>query len=281
MISMSKDENHSSYTNFFWVLLKRLFGFLPAFDNWIKTPLRARLLFLCAAFIFWEFGARLYDDPDFVASFSETFVALGTVLGDFEILQALGKMFWQLAVAFFMSLIGGLMLGMLVGIHRPTFLTFFPIIMLAYATPQITILPLFVLIFGIGPAVKVAFGFSHGIFPIIVNVISGTQNINPVLLNSARSMGANHYQIYRHVVFPHLVPSLFTGMRLGMTATLLGVILAELYATQKGIGYFTTFYSESFEPDNLFALVVLIASAAIILNELLRRAELRFSKWRI
>jgi ABC-type nitrate/sulfonate/bicarbonate transport system permease component len=93
-------------------------------------------------------------------------------------------------------------------------------------------------------------------------------------------MGANKYQVYRYIVFPHLVPSLFTGMRLGMTATLLGVILAELYATQKGIGYFTELYSEAFQPQNLFALVALVAAIAICLNELLRRAEYRFSRWR-
>ena len=145
---------------------------------------------------------------------------------------------------------------------------------------MITVLPLFVLMFGIGPAVKVVFGFTHGFFPIVVNVIAGTQNINRVYLDGARSMGASRAQIYRRVVFPHLVPSLFTGMRLGMTATLLGVILAELYATQKGIGYFTELYSESFEPANLFALVAMIAAAAICLNEILRRAELRFGRWR-
>jgi len=60
----------------------------------------------------------------------------------------------------------------------------------------------------------------------------------------------------------------------------LGVILAELYATSKGIGYYTTHFSESFEPQNLFALVALIAAAAIILNEILRRAENYFGKWR-
>lgn len=248
--------------------------------GWTQSPMAARLGVILIAIIIWEIGAWSYNDREFLAPFSESFVALGGVLGDIEIIEAIGMMFWQLTVAFAMSLAAGLLVGMLVGLHRPTFLTFFPIIVLAYATPQITILPLFVLMFGIGPAVKVAFGFSHGFFPIIVNVIAGTQNVNPILLTSARSMGASQWQIYRRVVFPHLVPSLFTGMRLGMTATLLGVILAELYATEKGIGYFTSHYSESFEPHNLFALVALIATAAIVLNELLRRAEIRFSSWR-
>ena len=248
--------------------------------QWLASPVALRLGVIILALVIWEIGARFYNDPDFLSPFSQSFMALSYVLADIEIIQALGMMSWELAVAFAMSLGAGLMLGILVGINRPTYLTFFPIIVMAYATPQITILPLFVLIFGIGPAVKVAFGFSHGFFPIIVNVIAGTQNVNPVLLASARSMGASRWQIYRYLVFPHLVPSLFTGMRLGMTATLLGVILAELYATRKGIGYFTTHFSESFEPHNLFALVALVAATAIILNEILRRAENHFGRWR-
>jgi NitT/TauT family transport system permease protein len=256
-----------------------MYGAVKGF-GFLNTPMRARLGVIALAIFVWEVGAWTYNDPEFLAPASLSLISLADVIRDVEIIRAIGMMFWELFVAFFMALLAGLMLGMLVGINRPTFLTFFPIILMIYAMPQITILPLFVLIFGIGPAVKVAFGFSHGFFPIIVNVIAGTQNINPVLLTSARSMGASRAHIYRHVVFPHLVPSLFTGMRLGMTATLLGVILAELYATQKGIGYFTTHYSESFEPHNLFALVSLIAAAAIILNEILRRAEIRFGRWR-
>lgn len=244
------------------------------------TPMVARLGVIALMLAFWEVGARLYDDPDFLAPPSESFVSLLSLIVDPEILLALYHMLWELAVGFTMALISGLVVGILVGASRMSYRTFVPIILMAYAFPQITVLPLFVLMFGIGPAVKVVFGFTHGFFPIIVNVIAGTQNVNPVLLASARSMGASKYDIYRHIIFPHLVPSLFTGMRLGMTATLLGVILAELYATRKGIGYFTELYSEAFQPQNLFALVAMVAAIAICLNEILRRAEMHFSRWR-
>jgi ABC-type nitrate/sulfonate/bicarbonate transport system permease component len=250
------------------------------FQGFLRSPMAARLSVIAALVIVWEIGARLYNDSDFLAPASQSFVSLFTILADPEIVRALFYMMWELAAGFAMALVSGLVLGILVGASRMTYRTFLPIILMAYAFPQITLLPLFVLLFGIGTAVKVVFGFTHGFFPIIVNVIAGTQNVNPVLLTSAKSMGANKYQVYRYIVFPHLVPSLFTGMRLGMTATLLGVILAELYATQKGIGYFTELYSEAFQPQNLFALVALVAAIAICLNELLRRAEYRFSRWR-
>ena len=112
----------------------------------------------------------------------------------------------------------------------------YPIILLLYATPQATILPLFVLVFGIGAASKIAFGVSHGMFPILMTVAAGVQNIPPILLTSARSMGANRRQILTAVVFPHLVPSFFTGLRLGITAVLFGVAaIRALHVSQSSV----------------------------------------------
>jgi NitT/TauT family transport system permease protein len=145
--------------------------------------------------------------------------------------------------------------------------------------PLATLLPLYVIVFGIGTASKIAFGVSHGVFPIIVTVTSGVQNIDPVLLKSAQSMGASQRQVFTSVVFPHLIPSFFTGMRLAMTAVLLGVLLAELYVSQAGVGFFTSMFTQTFQPQNLFALVCVLAAIAVVLNELCRWAEKRFSRW--
>jgi NitT/TauT family transport system permease protein len=77
-----------------------------------------------------------------------------------------------------------------------------------------------------------------------------------------------------------MTPSLFSGLRLGMSATLLGVLLAELYVSTGGIGYYTRLYSESFDPPATFALVACLALMAVLLNETVRRAERRASFWR-
>src|SRR5207237_8602922 len=141
--------------------------------------------------------------------------------------------------------------------------SFMPIILLLYGTPQVTILPLFILYFGIGPASKIAFGVSHGFFPIIVTIVAGVQNIKPILLTSARSMGASRWQILRHIIFPHMIPSFFAGMRLGMTGVLLGVLLAELYVSTAGIGYFTALFTQSFDPTPLFGPIAMLPAIAI------------------
>jgi len=174
----------------------------------------------------------------------------------------------------------GVVLGLAVGLSKFGNKTFMPIVLLLYGIPQITILPIFILYFGIGPAAKIAFGVTHGMFPIIMAVVAGVQNIKPILLTSARSMGASNWQILRHVVYPNMIPSLFSGMRLGMTGVLLGVLLAELYVSTGGIGYFTSMFTQNFDPTKLLGLVGILAAMAIALNELVRRGETHFARWR-
>jgi ABC-type nitrate/sulfonate/bicarbonate transport system permease component len=242
-------------------------------------PSAARLGIIATLSVIWEVGARLFGDPLFVSPPSRVVLALVHLSKDKEVVAAVGLTCWELVVAFALSVTIGLTVGLIVGLHRFTRGSMYPIILLLYATPQVTILPLFVLVFGIGPASKIAFGASHGIFPIIMTVAAGVQNIKPILLTSARSMGATRRQILFSVVFPHLIPSFFTGLRLGMTAVLFGVLLAELYVSQSGVGHFTTQFTQTFQPQNLFALVAVLAAIAVALNELCRLAELRFSRW--
>lgn len=243
-------------------------------------PAVARLGVILALFAVWEVAARWFVDPIFLSPPSRVVSALGALLRSGGVGKALALTFWELGVAFLLSVIIGLGVGLAVGLHSFSYRSIRPIILLLYAIPQVTILPLFILYFGIGPAAKIAYGVSHGIFPIIMNVIAGVQNIKPILLLSARSMGASRRQIFRWIILPHMIPSFFTGMRLGMTAVLLGVLLAELYVSSAGIGYFTRRFTESFDPTKLFGLVALVAAMAIVLNEIVRRAEVRFGKWR-
>jgi ABC-type nitrate/sulfonate/bicarbonate transport system permease component len=249
--------------------------------HWLAVhPGWSRLLVIIALLLLWEIAADLFGDPLFVASPSQVVMALEPMLTTPGIPDALLVTAWELATAFALSAVVGIAFGTWLGLSPFAERSFMPIVLLLYATPQVTIIPIFMIAFGIGPASKIAYGFSHGVFPIIITVTAGVRNINPILLVSSRSMGADGGQILRHVVFPHMIPSLFTGMRLGMTATLLGVILAELYASLTGVGYFSRQFAQAFKPAELFGLIALVAAIAILINETLRRAELRFTVWR-
>jgi ABC-type nitrate/sulfonate/bicarbonate transport system permease component len=245
-----------------------------------RHPGLVRLGVVVLILIAWEIAARFLIDPLFIAPPSRVFASLGAVWQTPGVPAALRLTLLELAAAFSIAVVIGLVVGLVVGLHPFTRRSVMPIILLLYGLPQITILPLFILYFGIGAASKIAFGVTHGTFPIIITVVAGVQNMKPILLTSARSMGASRWHILRWVVFPHMIPSFFAGMRLGMTGVLLGVLLSELYVSTAGIGHFTTLFTESFDPTKLFGLVAMLAAMAIGLNEIVRRAELRFGRWR-
>jgi NitT/TauT family transport system permease protein len=246
----------------------------------LARPGLARLGVIAIFFGVWEIAARFYIDKMFLSPPSSVFTSLHTVLLTPGVPAALRVTLFELTIAFVLAILIGVSVGLAVGLNRFAHRSFMPIVLLLYGTPQITILPLFVLYFGIGPASKIAFGVTHGMFPIMLTVTAGVQNIKPILLTSARSMGAGGWQIFRWVIFPHMIPSFFTGMRLAMTGVLLGVLLAELYGSTGGIGYFTNLFTQNFDPTKLLGLVSMLAAMAIALNELVRTAETRFSRWR-
>jgi NitT/TauT family transport system permease protein len=245
----------------------------------VRNPVIGQLLSVAAFLLLWEAAARWWIDPQFASPPSAVAANLPRLLGDPAVVTALAASFAELAIAFVLSVVIGCVLGLLVGFNTFTYRTAFPIVLLIYAIPQVTILPLFILYFGLGPPAKIAFGVSHGMFPIMLNVVAGIRGVNPMHILSARSMGASKVAVIRRVILPHLVPSLFAGMRLAMSVTLLGVMLAELYVSTSGIGYFTQLYSEKFDPTNLFSLIVVLAAMAVVLNESARRLEARFSRW--
>lgn len=245
-----------------------------------RRPIIAQLGVVALFLVIWELSARYGVDKMFLSPPSRVYGELDRMLATKGVTNALWITLWELGIAFAIAVAIGLTVGLAIGLSRFGRRTFFPIVLLLYGTPQITILPLFILYFGIGPPSKIAFGVTHGIFPIIMAIVAGVQNLKPVLLTSARSMGASQWHILRYVVFPHMIPSFFAGLRLGMTGVLLGVLLAELYVSTAGIGHFTTMFTQNFDPTRLLGLISILAAMAIVLNEIVRRAEVHYSRWR-
>jgi len=252
----------------------------PASRRFFTKAALARLGVIALLLAIWEIAARGFVDPLFLAPPSRVLWSIDRVFGTAGVPAAVGITLVELVVAFALAVAIGLSVGLSLGLFDFPRRTFVPMVLLLYGMPQITILPLFVLYFGIGPASKIAFGVTHGMFPIVVTVVAGVQNMKPILLTSARAMGANFWQRFRYVIFPHMIPVFFTGMRLGMTGVLLGVLLAELYVSTAGIGYFTTLFTQNFDPTKLLGLVGTLAAMAIMLNAIMRRLEMRFARWR-
>ncbi|MDB5644141.1 MAG: nitrate transporter permease [Hyphomicrobiales bacterium] len=253
-------------------------GFILKFMG--RHPRWSQLIVVLLFLVFWELAARFWVDKMFLSPPSRVYGEIGRVFSTRGVPEALGITLLELGVAFTLAVMAGLVVGLAVGLGNFARRSFMPIILLLYGIPQITILPLFILYFGIGAPSKIAFGVTHGFFPIVLAIVAGVQNLKPILMTSAQSMGASRWQIFRYVILPHMIPTFFAGMRLGMTGVLLGVLLAELYVSTAGIGQFTAIFTQSFDPTRLLGLISILALMAMVLNEIVRRGEAHFSKWR-
>lgn len=243
------------------------------------TPLAVRLAIIAALILAWQASAR-FADPLFVASPAAVLIAAPHLLSDANVLGAIGLAFWELLIAFAIAALGGGLIGLLIGSTRLAQSLLFPIVLLLGSLPLAPLLPIFVLVFGIGPASKIAFGVGHGLFPMIITVAAGVRDVDPSLPRCARSMGARGRQIVWSIILPAAAPSFFTGLRLSMASVLLGVLLAELFVSQAGVGFYTRRFTDGFQPADLFALIAMLAAIAVSMNELCRLAERWFGAWR-
>ena len=230
--------------------------------------------------LLWEAAARLFGDPAFVAPPSLVLQSLPDLLGDPKVAAALGTALLEMVTAFGLAVIAGATVGIAIGLTTLGRRTFFPFVLLLFGLPQVVVLPLVILIFGLGPASRIAFGFTHGVLPILVTTITGMRSVSPLLISSARSQGATQAQMLRHIIFPTMVATVFTGLRLAMSLTLLGVVLAELFVSTNGIGNYTQIFAETFKPGKLYGLILVLAVTAVALNEIVGRVEARFSRWK-
>jgi NitT/TauT family transport system permease protein len=141
------------------------------------------------------------------------------------------------AIAFVLSVVIGLLVGFWLGFDRLSGDALEPMIVTVYAIPKLTLYPILLLAFGLGIAAKVAFGVLHGVIPIILFTLGAVRNTRPILLKTGYALKLSRPQMVRWILFPAAIPEIFTGLRVGFSLTLIGSLLAEMFASQRGLGY--------------------------------------------
>ncbi len=199
--------------------------------------------------------------------------ALGHVLATGEYLDDLRVTLTELAIAFTISITGGITLGYLISRSRYRIAVFDPLLSAIYSVPLILFLPLYVLWFGLGPASKIALGATISFFPIVLSTIAGFGRVEPMMVTAARSMGASNVQLFRFVLLPAAFPVIIAGARLGFTVALLSIIGSETLASLVGLGHKIVELSEGMEMPRMFAYLAFVVAIAAILNVVVSRLE--------
>lgn len=171
--------------------------------------------------------------------------------------------------ALLLALTIGLGVGTLLGAHRLSGAVAEPILVALYSLPKITLYPVILLIFGLGIEAKVAFGAIHGVIPVTIFTMNAVKNINPVFLRTSRVLGMGPVQTATHILFPATLPEIVSGLRVGFSLTLLGVIIGELFASHSGMGFLVMRAIGTHDVATMMAVTLILAVAAIVIASVL------------
>jgi ABC-type nitrate/sulfonate/bicarbonate transport system permease component len=247
-----------------------------------EFPLWAAItLVLLVGLVLWEAVVRLELVNDrFVAAPTATAKAVFELAGETEPRNAVLEAILLFLIAFAIAGVVGIIAGAGMGHSRLLFRVFHPLVLAIFSTPKLIFIPIFVLISGYGTTTKISYAVVSAFFPVAVTVTAGVRSIDKRLLLAADSMGASRLQRFRAVILPGSLPSVMAALWFGMKHALLGILLMELWASQKAIGYFIDTYSAAGRTDRVFALIFTMALFAILLGSLWRWLEKRMSRWR-
>ena len=243
------------------------------------TKIILRVLSLIIFVAIWEMLA-VYLDSLLFPRFSETISALISLLGDPELWGALWLSNQAMIMGFLLAAVVGILLGLLIGRWKAAERFVDPYLNILLATPKTALIPIFIMAIGIGLLSRVLVTFTFAITVITVNVRAGLHTTNSAWVDMARSFGATRRQLWFKILLPGAFPGVVTGLRLGLTRAVSGMISVELLLVALGIGRLILYYQDTFNVPKLYATIIVVIAESLLLISLCKWIDRRLMFWR-
>lgn len=241
----------------------------------------APALIVLAFLLLWESASRagllstlFYPPPSTILRTLARLVASG------ELVTHLAASALRIVVGFAWGAGIGLLLGVLMGWSSRVRTVLDPLIAAAHPVPRLALLPLILLLFGIGETSRLIVVAISAFFPQLINTVAGVRQIEPIYFEVARSFGAPRRRVFTRVLLPGSLPALATGARLAFVASLRTTLGIELITADKGLGHMLWFSWETFRTEELYATLAVIALLGFAVNQALQRASAVAMPWR-
>ncbi len=229
----------------------------------------------------WEYvGLFVVKNTLFLATPSSSLLALVDMWHQGVLQKAIVISGEEFFIGFAIAVVAGTLIGLLTASFEDLSLILTPWISGFYASPIVALAPLLILWFGVGIWSKIAVVISLVIFPMIINTETGIKHADPQLVEAARSFGASKAQIFAKVSLPSATPYIIAGLRLGVGRGLIGVVIGELAGSRGGLGYLINNASQVFNMPQLFASVIVLATAGILLTAGFQYLERKLVPWK-
>jgi len=229
----------------------------------------------------WQLIATLQlVDPLFLPSPLKVLRALKDILTSDTFLRDLRVSGYEFGVGLGLSILVGGILGILSGWYRPVEEALRPLVIALNSVPHLALIPLLILIFGIGFVPKIILVLLSCVVVMIMNTAAGVENVDPQLMRMSRSFGASDRQVIRTVVLPAVVPFFMTGVRISVGRAVVAVAVAEIFASVAGLGNILIKAQSSLNMPVMYADVVLLTVIGITLTQGAAMLERRLQSWK-
>ncbi len=234
-----------------------------------------RILSVALVCVAWEIAGRAPVSPAF-PTFAETMAALGRMAADGSLAKAYAATLQPLVIGVVISAVLGVAVGVAMGLWRSAEWFGAPVFVVMQAAPMAALIPLITFIYGIGLAAKVLAVVVLAMPVVVLNAYKAIRNASPSLIQMCRAfLGTRRQQIFK-VVLPDASPVIFAGLRLGVAAGFVSIVLAELLITPTGIGDLITYHRAVADYAEMYATILSIILVAAVTVSLLERVEVAF-----
>ena len=266
---VSVDESNPLSTNRAWQRTREVVA------DWLGV------IGVVSFFLAWELSTRFeIINPFYFPPFSKIIIKGYELFANGSIWEHMWFSLTNFLIGFVISVILGVVIGVPMGWYRAVHKTFDPLLSGIYATPLIALLPLIIMMFGLGSISKIIMTILAAVFPILINTMVGIANTDNRLITMARAFGAYDSQIFMKVSLPGSLPYIVAGMRVALGRALVYIVVAEQYGAATGLGYLSSVAAQRFQMAAMFVPIVIIAGLGAGLNETLKAIERRLDKWK-
>jgi NitT/TauT family transport system permease protein len=234
-----------------------------------------------ALLVVWEVAARLHlIDIRFFPAPSSVIAVLIDMLRSGELVTNTLVSLRRLALG---TLIGGvpaLVLGIAMGLNRWVRAVFDPLVAATYPVPKSAILPLALLIFGLGEGSKIFMVAIGVFFPVVINATTGVLEINRIYLDVGRNFKASRWNTFWTIALPGALPVIMTGFKLGIGIGLVLIAIAEMIGAKSGLGYMIWTAWETFSVEQMYVGLFMVAIIGFVLTVVLNELERFIIPWK-
>jgi NitT/TauT family transport system permease protein len=252
----------------------------PRFVAALRRHYLAAFISVAGGLAFWELISRyVVANALFLAAPSQIAIAIYRLARSGQLWHHIGVSSAEFALGYVIACVLGIALGLAMASSATVKQALQPWVSGLYATPTIALAPLFILWFGIGIWSKVIVVITLVLFPVTINTEAGLRTTSERLIEMLRSFGATRWQIFVKLSLPSAVPFILAGLKLGIGRGLIGVVVAELFGSRAGLGNLISQSADAFNMPDLFAGVVILALAGIVLTAGFGWLEGRLVPW--